>query len=158
MNLFVLLQTSALWASGCQWQLQQTYTPNTKIKGRSLMVHPIGSTYIRFSDSEDVYTYGKVPTSTSMTNIVSGKLQTEIIGEILVCNVTQGDKCLLKFHEQSYFSRDAPRKVTGTVVDRNERAHYAIDAIWDKHAILQRLDVEGGAISEKLAWKVHPLP
>lgn len=42
-----------------------------------------------------------------MTNIVSGKLQTENHGDLQIVNVVNGDCCTLKFHEQSgMFSRE----------------------------------------------------
>lgn len=50
-----------------------------------------------------------------MTNLVSGKLHTENNGELIVTNIETGDKCVLKFHEQGYFSRDTARKVKHNV-------------------------------------------
>lgn len=50
-----------------------------------------------------------------MTNIVSGKLQTEHFGELIINNVTTGDCCELKFHEQSsgiFSSGNAQKKVS----------------------------------------------
>lgn len=50
----------ALHADGRKWTLNQCYTVTTKIKGRSLYVIPVGSTYLRFSDTNDFFVYNKV--------------------------------------------------------------------------------------------------
>uniref|UniRef100_A0A915E2N5 Oxysterol-binding protein n=1 Tax=Ditylenchus dipsaci TaxID=166011 RepID=A0A915E2N5_9BILA len=128
-------------------------------KGRSLCVMPVGSTYVRFLDNDDVFVYDKVCTSSTMTNIVSGKLQTENCGDFLVFNSSTGDKCLLKFHEQGgIFSREVPKKVSGTVIDASGRPRYRIEAIWDQYANLYRLDSNQQARSEETVWMVDPLP
>lgn len=146
---------SALWAQGKKWTLQQTYTPNTKIKGRSLYLNPLGSTYITFNDSpEDTYVYGKVTTITTMTNLVSGKLFMENVGKLTLFNIGSGARCILEFHGQSYFSRETQRRVTGTVLDADEKAHYEIEAVWDRYAVLRCLNSQ----TSKLIWEVNPLP
>lgn len=122
--------TYALYAEGKSWILNQSYTITTKIKGRSLCVQPVGSTYLRFLDNNDLFVFGKVIethifnnisnnrdilkvcTSSTMTNIVSGRLQTDNYGDLVIFNSTTGDKCMLKFHEQGgLFSREVARKV-----------------------------------------------
>jgi hypothetical protein len=146
--------TSTLWAKGRKWTLQQAYTPTTKIKGRSLYVNPVGSTYIRFDNSSDIFVYGKVTTVTTMTNLVSGKLQTENTGELIVTNKGSDAKCIIRFHEQGYFSKEIPRKITGIVMDRDGKEHFELEGVWDKHVILHNPHTQ----ASKLIWKVHPLP
>lgn len=51
---------SALWARGRMWTLNQAYSVQTKLKGRSLVVHQQGATYLKFNDSDTVYIYHKV--------------------------------------------------------------------------------------------------
>ncbi|KAI6190204.1 Oxysterol-binding protein [Aphelenchoides bicaudatus] len=145
---------SALHARSKKWTLQQAYTPTTKIKGRSLYLNPVGGTYICFNDSPDVFVYGKVCTVNTMTNLVSGKLHTENIGELTVTNNSTRSKCIMKFHEQGYFSRETPRKVSGTVMDSNETAHFEIEAIWNRHAILHCVETQ----TSKMCWRVDSLP
>lgn len=146
--------TSALWAKGREWKLQQTYTPTTKIKGRSLYVDPVGATYITFDNSSDVFVYGKAITVTTMTNLVSGKLQTENTGEITVLNKYSNSKCVIRFHEQGYFSKDTPRKVSGTVMDQEGKIHFELEGVWDKHVILH----DPHTNISQLIWRIHPLP
>lgn len=71
---------------------------------------PVGSTYIHFEDRNDLFVYDKVMTAT-MINFVTGRLQTENYGDLVVMNAKTGAKCELKFHNRGYFSKEEPRKV-----------------------------------------------
>ncbi|KAH7730310.1 Oxysterol-binding protein [Aphelenchoides avenae] len=149
--------TSALWAEGRKWQLQQCYTFTSKVKGRSICVTPVGSTYVYLPQTDDLFVYGKVSTSTSMTNIVSGKLHTHNHGELEILNWRTGVKAVLKFHENGYFSKDEDRKVTGTIRDGEGRVEFLLDALWDRYAKLH----VGPDIQPKFGetlWTAHPLP
>uniref|UniRef100_A0A914DW25 Oxysterol-binding protein n=1 Tax=Acrobeloides nanus TaxID=290746 RepID=A0A914DW25_9BILA len=150
--------TCALYAEGRRWKLNQSYTLSTKIKGKSLCVSPVGSTYIRFEDNDDLFVYDKVMTATTMTNIVTGKLQTENFGDLVVMNAKTGGKCELKFHDRGYFSREEPRKVTGEVCDPNGLVEYRIEAIWDRYAHLYKIDSDEKIEHEDTIWTINSLP
>ncbi|KAI1723844.1 oxysterol-binding protein domain-containing protein [Ditylenchus destructor] len=151
--------TYALYAEGKSWILNQSYTITTKIKGRSLCVQPVGSTYLRFLDNNDLFVFGKVCTSSTMTNIVSGRLQTDNYGDLVIFNSTTGDKCMLKFHEQGgLFSREVARKVSGTVIDAASKPKYRVEAIWDQYANIYHLDSNENVKPEERLWTANKPP
>lgn len=55
------------------------------------------------------YTWRKV--STTVHNMIVGKLWLDNHGEMEIVNHQTGDKCCLKFVPYSYFSRETPKKV-----------------------------------------------
>lgn len=55
------------------------------------------------------YTWRKV--STTVHNMIVGKLWLDNHGEMEIVNHHTGDKCCLKFIPYSYFSREIPKKV-----------------------------------------------
>lgn len=55
------------------------------------------------------YTWRKV--STTVHNMIVGKLWLDNHGEMEIVNHKTGDKCCLKFIPYSYFSREIPKKV-----------------------------------------------
>ncbi|KAI6216199.1 Oxysterol-binding protein [Aphelenchoides fujianensis] len=139
---------STLCAMGSGWRLQQQYTPITRIKGRSLYVSPVGQTFVTFEQpngEEETVSYNKLTTSTTMTNVLSGKLVTEIVGELVV----RSDRSA---------SEDAGRKVSGSVHDADGRVRFAIDGFRDQHATLKRLNARGEVESEEVVWTATPLP
>ncbi|KAE9552166.1 hypothetical protein FO519_004613 [Halicephalobus sp. NKZ332] len=151
--------TCALFAESLRgWNLNQSYTYTSKVKGRSLCVMPIGATYIRFEDNEDLFTFEKVSTATRMTNIMTGNLQTDNYGDLCVKNLRTGAKCIIKFHEQKYFSKEDPRKVSGAVLDPSGVAKYRIEGSWDLQTTVFKIDLEENIIEEEVLWKVNPLP
>ncbi|KAI6199123.1 Oxysterol-binding protein [Aphelenchoides besseyi] len=148
---------SALYSRGKNWTLSQLYSPSTRIKGRSLLLTPIGRTHVKFTGSmEEVISYNKATTRSSMTNLISGKLQTENLGEVTVISNRSDAKCILKFHDSGYFSKET-RKVTGTVTDAHGNAHYDIDAVWDEYATIRDLN-KNTENKEQVVWTVASLP
>ena len=149
--------TYALDAESIQgWHLNQSYTYTSKVKGRSLCVIPIGATYIKFKDNNDLFTYEKVSTATRMTNIMTGNLQTDNYGELCVKNQRTGAKCIIKFHEQGYFSKEEPRKISGAVLDPSGVAKYRIEGNWDQQVTMFKIDLEENIIEEEVIWKISP--
>ena len=51
--------------------------------------------------------------TTTVNNIIVGRLWVDNHGEMDIKNHTTGDNCHLKFFAYSYFSREVPRKVRG---------------------------------------------
>ena len=68
-----------------------------------------GISHAVFKKSGNHYSWRKV--TTTVHNIIVGKLWVDNHGEMDIVNHTNGDKCHLKFSTYSYFSRDIPRKV-----------------------------------------------
>jgi len=69
-----------------------------------------GIAHLLFTSSNNHYTWRKV--STTVNNIIVGRLWVDNHGEMDIKNHTTGDNCHLKFTAYSYFSRELPRKVT----------------------------------------------
>lgn len=72
-------------------------------------VTPLDISHLQFEDSGYHFTWRKV--TTTVHNIIVGKLWIDNHGEMTIVNHVTEDKCHLKFVPYSYFSRDAPRKV-----------------------------------------------
>ncbi|XP_071059512.1 oxysterol-binding protein 1-like isoform X7 [Pseudochaenichthys georgianus] len=152
------------------WTLRQEITLASKFRGKYLSIMPLGSIQCLFDKSENHYSWKKV--TTTVHNIIVGKLWIDQSGEIDVVNHKTGDRCHLKFAPYSYFSRDVPRKVTGVVTDKDGKAHYVLSGTWDEKMefsrIMQSSKGENGTegkqrtvyqtLKAKEIWKKNPLP
>lgn len=152
------------------WSLRQEITLASKFRGKYLSIMPLGSIQCIFEKSNNHYSWKKV--TTTIHNIIVGKLWIDQSGEIDVVNHRTGDRCHLKFTPYSYFSRDVPRKVTGVVTDKDGKAHYVLSGTWDEKMefsrIMQSSKGENGTegkqrtvyqtLKAKEIWTKNPLP
>ncbi|KAM9769989.1 oxysterol-binding protein 1-like isoform 1-T6 [Menidia menidia] len=152
------------------WTLRQEIALASKFRGKYLSIMPLGSIQCIFEKSNNHYSWKKV--TTTVHNIIVGKLWIDQSGEIDVVNHKTGDRCHLKFAPYSYFSRDVPRKVTGVVTDKDGKAHYVLSGTWDEKMefsrIMQSSKGENGTegkqrtvyqtLKAKEIWKKNPLP
>ncbi|XP_075947571.1 oxysterol-binding protein 1 isoform X2 [Anarhichas minor] len=152
------------------WNLRQEITLASKFRGKYLSIMPLGSIQCLFDKSDNHYSWKKV--TTTVHNIIVGKLWIDQSGEIDVVNHKTGDRCHLKFAPYSYFSRDVPRKVTGVVADKDGKAHYVLSGTWDEKMefsrIMQSSKGENGTegkqrtvyqtLKAKEIWRKNPLP
>ncbi|VDK30125.1 unnamed protein product [Gongylonema pulchrum] len=99
----------------------------SRFRGKYLSVTPTGYTHVKFVESGNEYIYKKV--TTTVHNIIVGKLWIDNHGEMLIENHKTRDKCVLKFHPYSYFSREPPRK-------------WLIQGVWDSHLDMLRVTKE----------------
>ncbi|CAL8281044.1 oxysterol-binding protein 2 isoform X1 [Gadus morhua] len=152
------------------WTLWQDITIDSKFRGKYISVMPLGCIHLEFQASGHHYVWSKV--TSTVHNIIVGKLWIDQSGDIEIVNNTTKDLCRLKFSPYSYFSRDAPRKVTGVVQDREGAAHYILSGTWDDRMecakIVDSSPGCGGSegkqktvyqtLPAKLLWKKYPLP
>uniref|UniRef100_A0A3Q3VRR3 Oxysterol-binding protein n=1 Tax=Mola mola TaxID=94237 RepID=A0A3Q3VRR3_MOLML len=152
------------------WTLRQEITLSSKFRGKYLSIMPLGAIQCVFDKSNNHYSWKKV--TTTVHNIIVGKLWIDQSGEIDVVNHRTGDRCHLKFAPYSYFSRDVPRKVTGVVTDKDGKAHYVLSGTWDDKMefsrVMQSSKGENGTegkqrtvyqtLKAKEIWKKNPLP
>ncbi|CAF99294.1 unnamed protein product, partial [Tetraodon nigroviridis] len=152
------------------WTLWQHITIDSKFRGKYISVMPFGNIHLLFHSSGNHYTWSKV--TSTVHNIIVGKLWIDQSGDIDIVNVTTKDTCHLKFSPYSYFSREVPRKVTGVVEDREGTAHYVLSGTWDdKMESAKIVDSSQGCggseckqkmvyqtLPPKLLWKKYPLP
>ena len=82
----------------------------SRFRGKYLSVTPTGFTHVKFKNTGHHYTYKKV--TTTVHNIIVGKLWIDNHGDVQLENHTTGDKMTLKFHAYSYFSPDKARRVS----------------------------------------------
>ncbi|XP_011480151.1 oxysterol-binding protein 2 [Oryzias latipes] len=152
------------------WTLWQHITIDSKFRGKYISVVPLGNIHLQFHSSGNHYVWSKV--TSTVHNIIVGKLWIDQSGDIDIVNTTTKDTCRLKFSPYSYFSREVPRKVTGVVEDREGTAHYILSGTWDDKMESAKIveSSHGGGGSEgkqktvyqtlqpKLLWKKYPLP
>ncbi|NXI04234.1 OSBP1 protein, partial [Pachycephala philippinensis] len=151
------------------WTLRQEIKITSKFRGKYLSIMPLGTIHCVFHSSGNHYTWKKV--TTTVHNIIVGKLWIDQSGEIEIVNHKTGDKCSLKFVPYSYFSRDVARKVTGEVMDPSGKVHFLLLGTWDEKMDCYKVQVgtgDNGAEarpraheaedSRVLLWKRNPLP
>ncbi|XP_019362307.1 PREDICTED: oxysterol-binding protein 2-like [Gavialis gangeticus] len=152
------------------WTLWQEITIASKFRGKYLSIMPLGAIHLEFHSSGNHYVWRKV--TSTVHNIIVGKLWIDQSGEIEIINHKSKDKCQLKFTPYSYFSRDIPRKVTGVVTDADGKAHYVMSGTWDEKMEYSKIvqSSHGNTSSEgkqktvyqtltpKVLWKKYPLP
>ena len=86
-----------------------TYMIHMAFVGTSTLCEHTGIAHLTFNKSGSHYTWRKV--TTTVHNIIVGRLWVDNQGEMDITNHTTGDKCHLKYSAYSYFSREPPRKV-----------------------------------------------
>uniref|UniRef100_A0A671RSA4 Oxysterol-binding protein n=1 Tax=Sinocyclocheilus anshuiensis TaxID=1608454 RepID=A0A671RSA4_9TELE len=152
------------------WTLWQEITIDSKFRGKYISIMPLGNIHLKFHASGNHYVWSKV--TSTVHNIIVGKLWIDQSGDIIIMNHRNKDKCHLKFSPYSYFSRDVPRKVTGVVMDGEGCAHYILSGTWDDKMesakIIESSHGCGGSegkqktvyqtLPPKLMWKKYPLP
>ncbi|XP_048369877.1 oxysterol-binding protein 2 [Sphaerodactylus townsendi] len=153
------------------WTLWQEITIASKFRGKYLSIMPLGAIHLEFHSSGNHYIWRKV--TSTVHNIIVGKLWIDQSGDIEIINYKSKDKCQLKFSPYSYFSRDVPRKVTGVVMDAEGKAHYVMSGTWDEKMECSKIvqsslgssSVEGKlpktvyqTLSPRTLWKKYPLP
>ncbi|XP_010875809.2 oxysterol-binding protein 2 [Esox lucius] len=152
------------------WTLWQEITIDSKFRGKYISIMPLGCIHLQFHSSGNRYVWGKV--TSTVHNIIVGKLWIDQSGDIEIVNHRTKDTCHLKFVPYSYFSRDLPRKVTGVVADSEGTAHYILSGTWDdkmeSSKIVESSRGCGGSegkqktvyqtLQPKVLWKKYPLP
>ncbi|KZS07572.1 Oxysterol-binding protein 1 [Daphnia magna] len=122
---------------GRGWRCWQEFTMSSKFRGKYLQVIPLGEYHLEFDGSGNHYTWRKV--TTTVHNIIVGKLWVDQSGEMDITNHVTGDKCHLKFIPYSYFSRETQRKVTGAVMTRDGSVKWVMGGTWDDHIEASRV-------------------
>ncbi|EDV23583.1 uncharacterized protein TRIADDRAFT_27761 [Trichoplax adhaerens] len=120
---------SAQYVEHKDWVLWQDFSMTSKFRGKYIQIIPQGIAHLVFPKSGNHYTWRKV--TTTIHNIIVGKLWVDQSGEMEITNHSNRDKCYLKYSAYSYFARDTPRKVSGQVVDAKRLVRYVINGTWD---------------------------
>ncbi|XP_034945715.1 oxysterol-binding protein 1 isoform X2 [Chelonus insularis] len=120
----------AQFCEGRTWRCWQEFTMASKFRGKYLQVIPLGTAHLEFNNSKTHhYTWRKV--TTTVHNIIVGKLWVDQSGDMDIINHGDGTKCHLKYIPYSYFSRDSQRKVKGVVMNANKEVKWVVQGTWD---------------------------
>ncbi|XP_032075178.1 oxysterol-binding protein 1 [Thamnophis elegans] len=150
------------------WTLRQEIKITSKFRGKYLSIMPLGTIHCIFHATGNHYTWKKV--TTTVHNIIVGKLWIDQSGEIEILNHKTNERCILKFVPYSYFSRDVARKVTGEVLDPSGKVHFMLLGTWDEKIDCFKVNpsLENGGDSRLrthetedsrvVLWKRNPLP
>ncbi|XP_048199262.1 oxysterol-binding protein 2 isoform X2 [Perognathus longimembris pacificus] len=152
------------------WSLWQEITIASKFRGKYISIMPLGSIHLEFQESGNHYVWRK--STSTVHNIIVGKLWIDQSGDIEIVNHKTKDRCQMKFVPYSYFSKEAARKVTGVVSDSQGKAHYVLSGSWDEqmecakvvHSSASSPSSDGKqktvyqTLPAKLLWKKYPLP
>ncbi|EGI64088.1 Oxysterol-binding protein 2 [Acromyrmex echinatior] len=114
---------------GKKWRCWQEFTMASKFRGKYLQVIPLGTAHLEFNIGQHHYTWRKV--TTTVHNIIVGRLWVDQSGDMDIVNHKEGIKCHLKYIPYSYFSRDSQRKVKGIVMNSNKEVKWVVQGTWD---------------------------
>ncbi|XP_015370661.1 PREDICTED: oxysterol-binding protein 1 [Diuraphis noxia] len=120
---------SAQYCSGKEWSCWQEFSMSSKFRGKYLQAIPNGIAHLDFPASGNHYTWTKV--TTTVHNIIVGKLWVDQTGDMTITNHKDGSKCRLSYIPYSYFTRDQQRKVKGYVMDKDNEIKWVINGTWD---------------------------
>ena len=120
------------------WTFWSEISLESKFRGKYLDVNPLGQVNVKFHATGNHYTWHKV--TTTAHNIIVGKLWMDQSGDAEIVNHKTGDYCKHKYFPYSYISRDTPRKVSGVIMDKNDKAHYVMSGTWDSHMDCAKID------------------
>ncbi|XP_074177997.1 oxysterol-binding protein 2 isoform X1 [Rhinolophus sinicus] len=152
------------------WSLWQEITISSKFRGKYLSIMPLGAIHLEFQASGNHYVWRK--STSTVHNIIVGKLWIDQTGDIEIVNHKTKDRCQLKFLPYSYFSKEVARKVTGVVSDGQGKAQYVLSGSWDEQMECSKIvqsspsspSLDGKqktvyqTLPAKLLWKKYPLP
>nr|XP_050848076.1 oxysterol-binding protein 1 isoform X1 [Vespula vulgaris]XP_050848077.1 oxysterol-binding protein 1 isoform X1 [Vespula vulgaris] len=144
---------------GRKWSCWQEFTMASKFRGKYLQVIPLGTAHLEFNTEHQHYTWRKV--TTTVHNIIVGKLWVDQSGDMDIVNHKDGIKCHLKYIPYSYFSRDNQRKVKGVVMNSNKEVKWVVQGTWDSKIEIAPVISTSGAPDNPvyktgpyiLAWK-----
>ncbi|XP_005396336.1 PREDICTED: oxysterol-binding protein 2 isoform X1 [Chinchilla lanigera] len=152
------------------WSLWQEITIASKFRGKYISIMPLGAIHLEFQASGNHYVWRK--STSTVHNIIVGKLWIDQSGDIEIVNHKTNDRCQVKFVPYSYFSKEAARKVTGVVSDSQGKVHYVLSGSWDEQMECSKVVQSSPSspssdgkqktvyqtLPAKLLWRKYPLP
>eukprot|EP00252_Welwitschia_mirabilis_P018033 TRINITY_DN401_c0_g1_i1.p1 TRINITY_DN401_c0_g1~~TRINITY_DN401_c0_g1_i1.p1 ORF type:complete len:464 (+),score=100.68 TRINITY_DN401_c0_g1_i1:235-1626(+) len=139
-----------------------TYTVTSKLKtkflGNSVDVYPVGRTRVVLKKSGSVLDL--VPPPTVVHNLIFGRTWVDSPGEMVLTNMSTGDKVVLYFQPCGWFGAGR-YEVDGYVYDSNEEPKILMTGKWSTSMSYQPCNVDGDPLpaSElKEVWRVADVP
>ncbi|GAV76580.1 Oxysterol_BP domain-containing protein [Cephalotus follicularis] len=130
----------------------------TKLLGNSIDVYPVGRT--RVTLKRDGVVYELVPPPTKVNNLIFGRTWIDSPGEMIMTNLTTGDKAILYFQPCGWFGAGR-YEVDGYVYNAAEEPKILMTGKWNEFMKYQLCDGEGEplpGIELKEVWRVADAP
>ncbi|KHG20118.1 Oxysterol-binding-related protein 3C -like protein [Gossypium arboreum] len=130
----------------------------TKFLGNSLDVYPVGRT--RVTLKRDGVVLDLVPPPTKVNNLIFGRTWVDSPGEMIMTNLTTGDKVVLYFQPCGWFGAGR-YEVDGYVYNAAEEPKILMTGKWNESMSYQPCDMEGEPLQGtelKEVWHVADTP
>jgi hypothetical protein len=130
----------------------------TKFLGNSVDIYPVGRTRVQLKKSNDVLTL--TPPPTKVYNLIFGRTWIDSPGDMVMENLTTGDKVILYFQPCGWFGKGR-YEVDGYVYDKDENPKVLITGKWNTSLSCQPCDAEGEPLEGtelKEVWKCKEAP
>ncbi|KAK9127082.1 hypothetical protein Syun_015879 [Stephania yunnanensis] len=130
----------------------------TKFLGNSVDIYPIGRT--RVTLKKDGVVLDLVPPPTKANNLIFGRTWIDSSGEMIMTNLTTGDKVLLCFQPCGWFGAGR-YEVDGYVYNAAEEPKLLMTGKWNESISYQPCDMEGEPLPGtelKEVWRVSDMP
>ncbi|CAN7113314.1 unnamed protein product [Brassica rapa subsp. narinosa] len=130
----------------------------TKFLGNSIDVYPVGRT--RVTLKRDGVVLDLVPPLTKVHNLIFGRTWVDSPGEMIMTNMTTGDKVVLYFQPCGWFG-SGRYEVDGYVYNASEEPKILMTGKWNESMSYQQCDGEGEPLPGtelKEVWKLADAP
>lgn len=130
----------------------------TKYLGNSLDVYPVGRTRVTLKGTGEILDL--VPPPTKVNNLIFGRTWLDSPGEMVMTNLTTGDKVLLFFHPCGWFGAER-YEVDGYVYNSEEEPKILMTGKWNSSMSYQPCDIDGEPLPGtdlKEVWRVADVP
>ncbi|CAN6471768.1 unnamed protein product [Victoria cruziana] len=130
----------------------------TKFLGNSLDVYPVGRTRVTLKRSGVILDL--VPPPTKVNNLIFGRTWVDSPGEMIMTNLTTGDKTVLYFQPCGWFGAGR-YEVDGYVYNSEEEPKILMTGKWNESMSYQPCDLEGEPLPGtelKEVWRVAEVP
>ncbi|KAK3206281.1 hypothetical protein Dsin_020327 [Dipteronia sinensis] len=130
----------------------------TKFLGNSVDVYPVGRT--RVTLKRDGVVLDLVPPPTKVNNLIFGRTWVDSPGEMILTNLTTGDKVVLLFQACGWFGANR-YEVDGYVYNAAEEPKILMTGKWNESMSYQPCDIDGEPLSGselKEVWHVADVP
>ncbi|XP_030529049.1 oxysterol-binding protein-related protein 3A-like [Rhodamnia argentea] len=130
----------------------------TKFLGNSLDIYPLGRS--RVTLKRDGVVFELVPPPTKVNNLIFGRTWIDNPGEMVLTNLTTGEKVVLYFQPCGWFGAGR-YEVDGYVYDAAEEPKILMTGKWNEYMSYQPCDKEGEPLPGtelKEAWRVAEAP
>eukprot|EP00250_Pteridium_aquilinum_P001314 c11524_g1_i1 orf=368-1708(+) len=130
----------------------------TKFLGNSVDVYPIGRTRVTLKRTGEVLDL--VPPPTKVNNLIFGRTWLDSSGEMVMSNLTTGDKVVLYFQPCGWFGAGR-YELDGYVYNKDEEPKILMTGKWNSSMSYQPCDMEGEPLAGtelKEVWKVADTP